>query len=126
MRCRLLAMALLVPFWSYGSVAAQEARWWDKHVEDSLTQAKDNRKELEKALHNTPKSQRPGMAFLISNMPDADLQSLKADFLLSNTALAYKARAEAPWGKDIPEAVFLNDVLQIGRASCRERVYSSV
>src|SRR5207253_8106271 len=62
-------------------------------------------------LTGVPKDQRKGMAFLVANMPDADLTSLKADFLLTNTDLAYKARAAVPWGKDIPEAVFLNDVL---------------
>jgi hypothetical protein len=51
------------------------------------------------------------MAFLVANMPDADLKSLKADFLLANTDLAYKARNTVPWGKDIPEDIFLNDVL---------------
>ena len=51
------------------------------------------------------------MAFLIANMPEADLLALKADFLLTNTELAYKARAEVPWGKDIPEELFLNNVL---------------
>src|SRR5262245_8865740 len=51
------------------------------------------------------------MAFLIANMPDGDLKSLKADFLLTNCELAYKARKEVPWGADIPEDVFLNDVL---------------
>ena len=46
---------------------------------------------------------RPGMAFLIANMPDADLHSLKADFLLTNTDLAYRAHKRVPWGKDVPE-----------------------
>src|SRR5439155_6516101 len=73
--------------------------------------AKDNRPELEKALADVPEDQRKGMAFLVANMPDADLKSLKAEFLLTNTALAYKARKEVPWGKDVPEEVFLNDVL---------------
>ena len=44
-------------------------------------------------------------------MPVADLCSLKAEFLLANIALAYKARRETPYGKDIPEEIFLNDVL---------------
>jgi predicted peptidase len=111
MRCRVLATGLLVLFWLCGHVAGQDARWWDKHVEEALRRARDNRKELETALHNTPKAQRPGIAFLIANMPNSDLRSLKADFLLSNTELAYKARNEVPWGKDIPEELFLNDVL---------------
>src|SRR5579859_1421939 len=51
------------------------------------------------------------MAFLIANMPERDLRSLKADFLLENVALAYKARQEVPWGNLIPEDVFLDNVL---------------
>ena len=31
--------------------------------------------------------------------------------MLNNCKLAYKARAAVPWSKDIPEAIFLNDVL---------------
>jgi Transglutaminase-like superfamily len=111
MRCRVLAIVLLVPYSLCGVVAAQESRWWDKQVEDALAQAKDNRKELEKALLASPKDQRAGIAFLIVNMPTKDLRSLKADFLLTNNELAYKARNEVPWGKDIPEEIFLNDVL---------------
>ena len=51
------------------------------------------------------------MAFLVANMPDRDLQSLHADFLLENVDLAYKARNETAWGKQIPEDLFLNNVL---------------
>jgi hypothetical protein len=87
------------------------AAWWPADVDRALTKAGANRGELEKALTTMPAGQRPGMAFLVANMPDADLKSLTAAFLLSNTDLAYKARAAVPWGKDVPEAVFLNDVL---------------
>ena len=38
-------------------------------------------------------------------------RSLKADFLLENLALAYKARNEFPWAKQIPEPIFFNYVL---------------
>lgn len=92
-------------------LAEPPARWWDDVVEAALVKAKDNRAELEKALHGVQPDQRKGMAFLVANMPDRDLRALKADLLLTNTELAYKARAEVPWGKDIPEALFLNDVL---------------
>jgi hypothetical protein len=91
--------------------AAEPARWWSDEVEQALKQSKDNRKELEQALTAVPSDQRNGMAFLIENMPDADLRSLKAQFLLTNVELAYKARKELPWGKDVPEELFLNDVL---------------
>jgi hypothetical protein len=92
-------------------LVAADATRWPADVEAALGKAKENRKELEKALADTPKDQRPGMEFLIANMPDKDLTTLKADFLLANTKLAYQARAEFPWGKDVPEKVFLNDVL---------------
>ena len=85
--------------------------WWDGAVTEALGRAGDNRAELEKALAKVPAGQRPGMAFLVAHMPEADLRRLEADFLLSNAALAYRARAELPWGKAVPEAIFLNDVL---------------
>jgi len=90
---------------------AQDARWWEKPVEDALAQAKDNRPELEKTLQSAPKEQRPGIAFLIANMPAKDLTALKADFLLKNLDLAYQARGKMPWSKAVPEELFLNDVL---------------
>lgn len=83
----------------------------DKDVEAALTKAGGNRPQLEKALKTAPAEQQKGVAFLIANMPDADLKSITADFLLTNTDLAYRARKETPWGKDIPEDIFLNDVL---------------
>lgn len=67
--------------------------------------------ELKKAWEQCPADQRPGMEFLLTHMPEKDAASLKADFLLENVKLAYQARNEMPWGKDIPEEIFFNDVL---------------
>jgi hypothetical protein len=106
---RVALLAALLVAWP--ALADAPAAWWDEPVGLALKKARDNRPELEKALAAVPKDQRPGMAFLVANMPDGDLASLKADFLIANTELAYKARKEVPWGKDIPEDVFLNDVL---------------
>lgn len=86
-------------------------KWWSADVEKQLAAAKDNRGELEKALLATPKEQQPGMEFLLKHMPERDLTTLKADYLTENVALAYKSRAAVPWGKDIPDAVFFNNVL---------------
>ena len=90
---------------------AQEKAWWSADVEEALTRAGRNRPELEKALNGVPADQRKGMAFLVANMPERDLTSLKADFLIENVELAYKARKEVPWGAKVPEEVFLNNVL---------------
>ncbi len=94
-----------------GVSLAQEPSWWDDDVEAALVQAKNNRGELEKALRDAPNEQRAGIAFLVANMPDKDRATLKADFLLKNLDLAYQARAKMPWSKNVPEAIFLNDVL---------------
>lgn len=44
-------------------------------------------------------------------MPERDAKSLTADFLLENVAYAYKARNEFPWAKEVPNDIFLNDVV---------------
>ncbi len=51
------------------------------------------------------------MEFLVRFMPTDDLQTLSAEFLLENVAYAYLAWHEAPWHNQIPEEVFLNDIL---------------
>jgi predicted esterase len=105
----LLAVALL-PFLAANG-ADDKAAWWPAAVEQVLDKASENRPELEKALRGTPSDQRPGMVFLVANMPDKDLHELTADFLLANVNLAYKARRQVPWGQQIPDAIFFNDVL---------------
>lgn len=78
---------------------------------DMLAAAGANRGEMERALSLVPDDRRSAMEFLIANMPEPDLRSLKGDFLLENVALACEAFATAPWAKDIPQEIFLNDVL---------------
>ncbi|MFO0803186.1 MAG: transglutaminase domain-containing protein [Gemmataceae bacterium] len=94
-----------------GLLLAAPAGAGDEALLDAVARAGKNRAEIEKALADSPAEMKPGMRFLVVNMPDADLASLKADFLLENLKLAYAARAEMPWAKDIPEEIFLNNVL---------------
>lgn len=49
--------------------------------------------------------------FLADHMPAADKQKLDAAFLGTNLDLALQARSEFPWAKQVPEDIFLNDVL---------------
>lgn len=77
----------------------------------ALGRAGPNATELIKALAAAPREHLAAVSFLIANMPDRDLQSLSAAYLLENTALAFEARAAMPWGPGIPEEIFLNDVL---------------
>lgn len=80
-------------------------------IDRTIATAGDNAKELKKALKEVPRNEREGMAFLISYMPERDAKSLSADFLLENVEYAYKACAEFPWAKEVPDSVFLNDVV---------------
>lgn len=80
-------------------------------IDRTIATAGDNAKELKKALKEVPRNEREGMAFLISYMPERDAKSLSADFLLENVQYAYKTRTEFPWAKEVPDSVFLNDVV---------------
>jgi transglutaminase-like putative cysteine protease/pimeloyl-ACP methyl ester carboxylesterase len=102
-----------------GETEVPASHWWPEGVEQALARAGANRAELTRALREAPEAQRQGLQFLLENMPQRDLQSLSASFLLENIAQAYEAREKAPWGKAIPEEIFLNDVLPY--ASINER-----
>ena len=49
--------------------------------------------------------------FLVAHMPESDKAALSAEFLLENLDLTMRARELFPWAKDVPEEIFLNDVL---------------
>jgi Transglutaminase-like superfamily len=104
-----ISIALLL--FSVAPARAQEKPRWSAEVERALSRAGENRAELEKALSKSPGDQRQGMEFLVANMPDSDLRSLKAEFLLENLDLAHKARKQVAWGTKVPDAIFLNNVL---------------
>ncbi|MCY2925250.1 MAG: hypothetical protein NT031_07400 [Planctomycetota bacterium] len=80
-------------------------------VGEALDRAGGNRPQLEKALACVPGPQREGMEFLIANMPDRDLTSLSAEFLIENVSVAYEAFAKSPWAGQVSKELFLNDVL---------------
>jgi pimeloyl-ACP methyl ester carboxylesterase len=93
------------------TLGAQPKPWWPDGIETRLVAAGANRGELELALKSASDAERPSIGFLITHMPESDLKTLKGDFLITNVRLAHKARQETPWGKAVPEAIFLNDVL---------------
>ncbi len=49
--------------------------------------------------------------FLVDHMPPKDREALSASFLIENLDLAFRARSEFEWAKNVPEALFHNDVL---------------
>jgi len=78
---------------------------------DAMKLAGDNRDNLIAAIEALKGEQLEALAFLIVNMPPPDLKSLSRDFLADDVRLALQARHKAPWGKDVPKQVFLNDLL---------------
>lgn len=84
-------------------------------LDEKLAAAGDNAGEIRAFLEASQKGYgeagKRAAEFLVTGMPERDLKSLKKDFLLENLELALKAREQFPWSKDIPEEVFLNDVL---------------
>jgi len=80
-------------------------------IEQALETAGTNRPQIQQALDQVPAAQRKGMIFLVENMPAADLETLKADYLLKNVHQAYRAWEGVAWKKEVLEEVFLNDVL---------------
>lgn len=85
----------------------------------ALAKAGDNAGELRAALERAPADQQPGVRFLIENMPQRDLESLSAEYLLENVDYAYRAWREAPWADQVDEQLFFNSVLPY--ASVNER-----
>lgn len=109
--------AMLPVFLASVSMSMTSAK--DRALEAALEKAGGNRSQLEKAIKDTPAGQQKAMCFLIRYMPERDLKSMKADYLLKNVAWAYKARESFAWAKQVPEHVFFNDVLPY--ASLNER-----
>lgn len=89
------------------SVAAENTEL----IRDAISRSGENRQQIEAALAGALPGQRAGMEFLIIHMPEKDLRSLTAEYLLSNLKLAYKAWEESPWRAQVPEELFFNNIL---------------
>ena len=88
-------------------------------INQQLNTAGKNKKEIESAMRNVPKSQRTGMEWLIKHMPAEDLKTVSSRFLLDNCQEAYKAWEKSSWGRDISESIFFEYILPY--ASLNER-----
>lgn len=86
-------------------------RWWSDPVELTLSGSGTNRVELQGAVDKVREDRREGMAFLLEHMPEIDRGRLPGSLLLTHVDLAYEAMATAPWGRQVPKEIFLNDVL---------------
>jgi len=86
-------------------------------LESAFQKAGENVTELKKAMDSVDNSHKEGMAFLIAYMPERDLTSLTADFLLENVEYAYMVRERYDWCRELPDSIFLNEVLPYANIS---------
>ncbi|MFT5471893.1 MAG: hypothetical protein ACI856_000207 [Kiritimatiellia bacterium] len=77
----------------------------------AMPQAAKDSAELTALYGRLPEHQHAAADFLIENMPAHDASSLSADFLAEHITYAFKAREQFSWAKDVPDDLFLNDVL---------------
>ncbi|MEC7583846.1 MAG: transglutaminase domain-containing protein [Planctomycetota bacterium] len=82
-----------------------------------LARSADNAASIRKALAEVPGAQRGSMEFLVRYMPDEDLQTLSAEFLLGQVALAHATHAKVAWSRQVPDELFLNYVLPYAQAN---------
>lgn len=80
-------------------------------LDSAYIKAGENREEIESALSAVDRSDRELAAYLIAYMPENDLQSLNAGFILDQVEGATKVRDEFSWCKELPDSIFLNEVL---------------
>lgn len=99
--CALAAVSLFVQAGDTGSF----------NRPDFFEKAGNNAPQIRSALNQVPASQREGMEFLLTYMPEHDLKALTSDFLLEHVEYAYKAWLESPWKSQVPKNVFLNNIL---------------
>lgn len=66
---------------------------------------------LRQLLRETPRAEREAMAFLIAWMPCGDRDTMRLDLLRENVTCACRARERFRWAKELPDSIFLNEVL---------------
>ncbi|MBR2436497.1 MAG: transglutaminase domain-containing protein [Alistipes sp.] len=95
---------------------------------DAAIASSERGEELKAALETMDKSQRKDMAYLIINMPDFDRDGIDLELLKENVEYANIAREQFAWAQQLPEEVYLCDVLPYAvvdevRDSWRKELY---
>ena len=79
---------------------------------------KERVKTVGKTFYNTQKEkltadEEEALKFLYAYMPLADVTDYPTSFFADNVRMAFKAREEMPWGKNVPELLFRHFVVPI-------------
>jgi hypothetical protein len=101
---------------------------WRESLENAIASS-ERGEELKAALESMDKSQRKDMAYLIINMPDFDRNGIDLELLKENVEYANIAREQFAWAQQLPEEVYLCDVLPYAvvdevRDSWRKALYA--
>lgn len=80
-------------------------------LEQSLNRAPQQKAAWQELLINAVPEHKPGYEFILQYMPEADLKSLNPSLIKENVELAYKAFNGVVWKNQIPNEIFLNDIL---------------
>lgn len=78
---------------------------------DKALEGAQRREAITALLEECPRGERKALAHLLAWMPRADLDTMSLDLLIQNLHLACRARTEFVWCRDLPEEIFLGEVL---------------
>lgn len=106
--CALAAVALAIAFVVWPSKGYNPA---DDAELQAVIASSARGAELEALVENTPVEQQREMAFLLKNMPEFDREAMDLELLKENVEYARLAREKYAWAKQLPEDVYLHDVL---------------
>ena len=106
--CGLAAIALGIALIVWPSKGYNPA---DDSALQDVVAASSRAAELEALMAETPVEQQQKMAFLLKNMPDFDRETMDLSLLKENVEYAHMVREKYQWAKQLPEDVYLYDVL---------------
>jgi hypothetical protein len=106
--CGLAAIALGIALIVWPSKGYNPA---DDSALQDVVAASSRAAELEALMAETPVEQQQEMAFLLKNMPDFDRETMDLNLLKENVEYAHMVREKYQWAKQLPEDVYLYDVL---------------
>ena len=115
----MLALLAITVAPTRSTLAMQDVDTTQEMVDAAIELAGPNGDQVKQAIDEAPADQQRGMRWLVARMPESDLKSLSAEFLLENSRLAHEAWRSSPWYEDVPEDIFLDAILPY--ASINER-----
>ena len=105
-----VAVALAITYWPEKEAAESYNPDSDEALQ-AVIEASERGEELRKLVAETPAEEQRDMAYLIVNMPEHDREGMDLELLKENVAYANIARNKYAWAKELPEEVYLCDVL---------------